>query len=212
MRNSMDQNKSIIVFSSHASLNYMLIHRLMKEFSVSYVIYENQSFGKKLRLIKNRVKKLGIGKVFGQVLFHIFDAVYIKKISEKGIQELVKGEDCSVPDVPSLDVESINSKEVQDILEREKPAKAKYWKAVWKNLSEILHDAGIDDFPDDDVKSTNSDKGKRKEEEKQNIRKMAKKIWSMSLDDQRIALMVLTQFCDSLVWWTQRYKTKAEED
>ena len=36
-------------------------------------------------------------------------------------------------------------------------------------------------------------------------------IWKMSAetpDDYRIALTVLTQLCDSLVWWTQRYKKK----
>lgn len=92
----------------------------------------------------------------------------------------------------------------------DKGDKAKYWKAVWKKLSDILHEAGMNEFPNDDVKSNNPDKDKRKEEEKQKIKEMAKKIWSMSLDDQRIALMVLTQFCDSLVWWTQRYKTKGD--
>ena len=34
----------------------------------------------------------------------------------------------------------------------------------------------------------------------------------MPLEDQRVALMVLTQLCDSLVWWTQRYKIKGEKD
>lgn len=95
-------------------------------------------------------------------------------------------------------------------LERDKGDKAKYWKAVWQKLSDILHEAGMNEFPNDDVKSNNPHKEKRKEEESQKIKEMAKKIWSMSLDDQRIALMVLTQFCDSLVWWTQRYKTKGE--
>jgi hypothetical protein len=37
---------------------------------------------------------------------------------------------------------------------------------------------------------------------------MAKKIWEIPLPNQRIALMVLTQFCEALVWWTQRYKKK----
>lgn len=95
-------------------------------------------------------------------------------------------------------------------LERDKSEKAKYWKAVWNKLHEILHDAGMENFPNDDVKSQNPDKKKRKEEETKKIKEMAKKLWSMSLDDQRVALMVLTQFCDSLVWWTQRYKTKGE--
>ena len=93
-------------------------------------------------------------------------------------------------------------------LERDKSdksqAKAKYWTAVWKKLYEILHDAGIEEFPDGDVQSRNLD------EQTQKIKEIAKKIWSLPLDDQRVALMVLTQFCDSLVWWTQRYKTKGE--
>jgi len=97
-------------------------------------------------------------------------------------------------------------------LEREKSEKAKYWKAVWKKLARILGDAGMQDFPDDEIKSNNPDKDKRKKEETQNIREMSRKIWSMSLEDQRVALMVLTQFCDSLVWWTQRYKTKGDKD
>ncbi|XQQ05978.1 MAG: hypothetical protein EDM05_67605 [Leptolyngbya sp. IPPAS B-1204] len=96
--------------------------------------------------------------------------------------------------------------------DKENANKSKYWKAVWKKLSEILHDAGMENFPDDDVKSNNSDKKKQQEEEKEKIKGMAQKIWLMPLDDQRVALMVLTQFCDSLVWWTQRYKTKAEKD
>jgi hypothetical protein len=87
---------------------------------------------------------------------------------------------------------------------RKSQAKAKYWKGVWKKLYEILHDAGLESFPDGNVTSNNSD------EQKQKIKDMAHRIWTMTLDDQRIALMVLTQFCDSLVWWTQRYKTKGD--
>jgi len=92
-------------------------------------------------------------------------------------------------------------------LERDKPDKAKYWRAVWQKLAEILIDAGMQNFPNDEVKSNSSDKEKGKQEETEKIRNMSQKIWSMSLEDQRVALMVLTQFCDSLVWWTQRYKT-----
>jgi len=91
-------------------------------------------------------------------------------------------------------------------LERDKPDKAKYWRAVWQKLAEILIDAGMQNFPNDEVKSNSSDKEKGKQEETEKIRNMSQKIWSMSLEDQRVALMVLTQFCDSLVWWTQRYK------
>lgn len=94
-------------------------------------------------------------------------------------------------------------------LEKEKSDKAKYWLAVWEKLHKILDDAGVT-LPNDNVKSNLSDKDKKKEEEKQKIQKMAKDLWSMPLADQRVALMVLTQLCDSLVWWTQRYKVKGD--
>jgi hypothetical protein len=35
---------------------------------------------------------------------------------------------------------------------------------------------------------------------------MAEQLWQLSHEDQQIALAVLTQLCDCLVWWTQRYK------
>jgi hypothetical protein len=81
-------------------------------------------------------------------------------------------------------------------LEREKPAKAKYWKAVWKKFTEIIRDAGMENFPT--------------EKEKKTIKDMVDGIWALDLEDQRVALMVLTQFCDCLVWWTQRYRIKGE--
>jgi len=94
-------------------------------------------------------------------------------------------------------------------LEKDKKEKADYWRAVWNRLYEILRDAEVN-LPNDNVKSNLSDKEKRKEEEKNKIKAMAKQIWKMKLEDQRVALMVLTQLCDSLVWWTQRYKTKGD--
>ena len=75
--------------------------------------------------------------------------------------------------------------------------KSDYWKQVWEKLHSILDEAGIK-LPNDNVNSTDD------------IKAMAKAIWSMPLGDQRVALMVLTQFCDSLVWWTQRYKVKGD--
>jgi hypothetical protein len=38
------------------------------------------------------------------------------------------------------------------------------------------------------------------------IQRISCQLWNLEIDDQRVALMVLTQFCDALVWWTQRYK------
>jgi CRISPR/Cas system CSM-associated protein Csm2 small subunit len=79
-------------------------------------------------------------------------------------------------------------------LKREDKNKSAYWKDVWDKLAEILKKAGVT-LPNDEV-NDNTEK----------IQDMANKIWSIDMNNQRIALMVLTQFCDSLVWWNQRYK------
>lgn len=99
-------------------------------------------------------------------------------------------------------------------LKRDKDSKEKgeYWKDVWDKLVKILGDAGVT-LPNDDVSSnlperTREEKERKEADETKKILDMAKKIWAISLPEQRIALMVLTQFCEALVWWTQRYKKK----
>ncbi len=91
--------------------------------------------------------------------------------------------------------------------EKEKE-KAEYWKAVWQKLADILNPVGID-LPNDEIKSDKEDTKERETEETDNIKNMADRIWGMPQDDREIALTVLAQFCDSLVWWTQRYKKKS---
>lgn len=103
-------------------------------------------------------------------------------------------------------------------LKRDKDSKEKgeYWKNVWDKLVKILGDAGVT-LPNDDVSSnlpdrTREEKEKKEADETKKIQEMAKKIWEIPLPDQRIALMVLTQFCEALVWWTQRYKKKEKNN
>jgi hypothetical protein len=110
-------------------------------------------------------------------------------------------------------------------LGREKPAKGEYWKAIWDNLANILEKADVQ-LPNDniiyqltEVEQRESDRQKKKDIEKkkqrietENIQSMAQRIWSMPIEEQRIALMVLTQLCDALVWWTQRYKVKNSDN
>jgi hypothetical protein len=85
-----------------------------------------------------------------------------------------------------------------DPKEREK---GKYWQSVWEAFVSIMKKTGVD-LPADEVTSNDTAK----------IEKIAEKLWSLPLDDQKICLAVLTQFCDSLVWWTQRYKKTADRD
>lgn len=79
--------------------------------------------------------------------------------------------------------------------------KGKYWKSVWVTLAKILKSADID-LPDSEGKVTFN--------QTIEIEKTVADIWEMTPENRRIALMVLTQFCDALVWWTQRCKKSGE--
>ena len=79
----------------------------------------------------------------------------------------------------------------------------KYWKDTWTIFAKIMQRAGVD-IPAEDV--TNKDTAA--------IKAMASKLWdreNFPIEDQRIALAVLTQLCDSLIWWTQRYKKTSKK-
>jgi hypothetical protein len=79
--------------------------------------------------------------------------------------------------------------------------KGEYWRDTWKTFVEIMKLAGIK-LPQEDVKNDETPK----------IQNVATQLWGLSIEDQRICLAVLTQFCDSLVWWTQRYKKTGDID
>ena len=86
--------------------------------------------------------------------------------------------------------------------------KSRYWKETWDALVKTMSFAGIT-IPNDQVNVENTTAVKR----------MARKLWGelpidnqetkLTLEDRRLALAVLTQLCDSIVWWTQRYKGTA---
>ncbi|MEQ8958330.1 MAG: hypothetical protein RLP02_10460 [Coleofasciculus sp. C2-GNP5-27] len=73
--------------------------------------------------------------------------------------------------------------------------KGDYWKATWDALVSIMQPAGVE-IPNDPVNVRNPN----------TVQAMAEKLWSITVEDQRIILAVLTQLCDAIVWWTQRYK------
>ncbi|MEH1823639.1 MAG: hypothetical protein V7L31_31965 [Nostoc sp.] len=73
--------------------------------------------------------------------------------------------------------------------------KSLYWKETWDALVTIMAKAGVE-IPNDPVKVDNTSE----------IQKMSDRLWKLDIADQRVALAVLTQLCDCIVWWTQRYK------
>jgi hypothetical protein len=87
-------------------------------------------------------------------------------------------------------------------LQEKEPQKSQYWKETWDELVKILKTAGLT-IPNDAVDPRNTAQ----------IQKMSERLWTeISLEDQRIAMAVLTQLCDCIVWWTQRYKVGKMKD
>ncbi|BAS60334.1 hypothetical protein NIES2135_64390 (plasmid) [Leptolyngbya boryana NIES-2135] len=80
-------------------------------------------------------------------------------------------------------------------LQRENQDKADYWKETWDELCRILRQAGIQ-IPNDPVSTENSAA----------IKTMTDKLWNFDQEQRKIALAILIELCDSLIWWTQRYK------
>ncbi|MCL2925015.1 MAG: hypothetical protein MGF17_10435 [Trichodesmium sp. MAG_R04] len=80
-------------------------------------------------------------------------------------------------------------------LQKKEQVKSDYWKSTWDEFVKIMAKANVT-IPNDSVTVDNT----------QAIRKMSQKLWELDIDEQRVAIAVLTQLCDSLVWWTQRYK------
>lgn len=80
-------------------------------------------------------------------------------------------------------------------LQRKEPTKSQYWKDTWDELVSIMAQAGIA-IPNQQVEA--NDVG--------SIRDMSEELWKLNSDIQQVTLAVLTQLCDCIVWWTQRYK------
>jgi hypothetical protein len=72
--------------------------------------------------------------------------------------------------------------------------KADFWKATWDALCKIMKQAGVT-IPNDKVTG-----------DTRSIQTMSEKLWAFDIEQRKIALAILIELCDSLVWWTQRYK------
>ncbi len=85
-------------------------------------------------------------------------------------------------------------------LQGKEPEKAKFWEETWNTLIDVMNNAGMK-LPNDKLNGSNT----------QQIQAMSEKLWKLTVEEQRVTLAVLTQLCDCIVWWTQRYKTREND-
>jgi len=79
--------------------------------------------------------------------------------------------------------------------------KSKYWKETWDEFCGVMAQVDIN-LPKDAINPQETSK----------IQQVSKHLWDLPIEDQRVAIAVLTQLCDCLVWWTQRYKIGKLDD
>ena len=84
-------------------------------------------------------------------------------------------------------------------LKGDRERKDVYWQETWETLVKIMAITGVK-IPNDRIPDREG------REQVDAIEGMSKKLWSLSLEDQRVTLAVLKELCDALVWWTQRHK------
>jgi hypothetical protein len=78
-------------------------------------------------------------------------------------------------------------------LEVKEPNKSQFWEETWTAFVGIMKKTGVE-IPDEAAAT------------------MPAELWKLDLETQRVALAVLTQLCDAIIWWTQRYKTGSLDD
>lgn len=79
-------------------------------------------------------------------------------------------------------------------LSQKEKDKADFWKATWDALCKIMKQAGVN-IPNEKVTS-----------DTKSILAMSERLWAFDIEQRKIALAILIELCNSLVWWTQRYK------
>jgi methionyl-tRNA formyltransferase len=84
-----NQNKRILILAVNCPEAHIAYNYLEQHFTIAKVILENKISS--ATLIKNRIRKLGCFKVFGQLLFQICIQKLLIKISRRRIREITAG-------------------------------------------------------------------------------------------------------------------------
>jgi len=111
----------IVMFIGAGDSSLIMYNGLKNDFNIVKVIQEKK-VPKKI-FIKKRLKKIGYFKVFGQILFVIFNK-FLNKKSEKKINTIKKENKLSTDKIPENiieNVESINDTKVIDIVKNNMP-------------------------------------------------------------------------------------------
>ncbi len=111
----MDKVKVVMLVCDVAS-SRIIYHKLKTRCEIVAIVMEEKVSSK--ILLKNRVKKLGFFRVFGQVCFMVLN-VFLKKLSKQRIKEIQQNYDLDTSSIDfqnTISVKSINDDRVKEVL------------------------------------------------------------------------------------------------
>ena len=112
----------VVLLAGDGESTKLMFNGIKAEFFVQRVIIENSK--SKVQLIRRRIVTLGVFKVVGQVFFMIYNLLWLQKQSKKRIIEIKQDKklfDKKIDNDLILKVDTINCKEVADILQKINP-------------------------------------------------------------------------------------------
>lgn len=115
-------SKKIVLLACKGDSTNYLYNFLEKDISIEKVIIED-TISRKI-LLKNRVKRIGLLKVMGQVLFMLFVPKLLSLTSKKRLAEIEKDYGLNSKDIPKSKIQrvnSVNSKETIELLREIQP-------------------------------------------------------------------------------------------
>jgi methionyl-tRNA formyltransferase len=115
--------KKIVLLGREDSQTAILYDSLQSEFLIAGVIVEEGE--PRLKFLKRRVKRLGLGKALGQVAFRVVVVPWLRATSRRRVEEIIQqaGLDASpMPALKLVKVTSVNSDETIQVLKELQPS------------------------------------------------------------------------------------------
>lgn len=116
------KDKTLVILALRKESTNIIYNSLKRDFQIEKIIIERPI--SKILFLKRRIKKLGLTKVFGQILFRLIAVPYLNLFSYKRIQELKKSfglVDKSIGMSKIINISSVNSDTAMRMLKEINP-------------------------------------------------------------------------------------------
>lgn len=114
--------RRIVILAGKGVSTHILYNSLKDDYNIETIILEKPVPA--IKFLKKRIKRLGIGKVIGQVLFHLSIAKYLDIISVRRKKEILKFyglNDLAIPSEKVILLKSVNDDECISLLQKINP-------------------------------------------------------------------------------------------